>query len=90
MGRIYFEILSELGFKSIDIIEKNKLKITTKKILNQKKLEFIALVMLMLKKDYFIVIVSTTTDKKFEFIEKIASKIKYLYIENQCLFISGL
>ena len=38
--------------------------------------------MLMLKKDYFIVIVSTTTDKKFEFIEKIASKkIKYLYIE---------
>ena len=31
MGEIYFEILSELGFKSIDIIEKNKLKIDNKK-----------------------------------------------------------
>ena len=50
MGRIYFEILSELGFKSIDIIEKNKLKIDNKKDFKSKKLEFIALVMLMLKK----------------------------------------
>ena len=53
MGRIYFEILSELGFKSIDIIEKNKLKIDNKKDFKSKKLEFIALVMLMLKKRLF-------------------------------------
>ena len=37
MGRIYFEILSELGFKSIDIIEKNKLKIDNKKDFKSKK-----------------------------------------------------
>lgn len=83
MGRIYFEILSELGFKSIDIIEKNKLKIDNKKDFKSKKVRIYSSCNAdVKKKDYFIVIVSTTTDKKFEFIEKIASKkIKYLYIE---------
>lgn len=83
MGKIYYDILIELGYKSIDIIEKKKIKIETKKNLKLNKVRiFNSLNTSVKKENYFVVVVSTTTDSKFNFIKKIASnKIKYLFIE---------
>ena len=83
MGKIYFNILRELGFKSIDIIEKNKFRTDEKKDFNSIKVRIYKSYNSSIKKEnYFIVIIATTTDKKFEFIKRIASeKIKHFYIE---------
>ncbi len=83
MGKIYFNILRELGFKSIDIIEKNKFRTDEKKNFNSIKVRIYKSYNSNIKKEnYFIVIIATTTDKKFEFIKRIASeKIKHFYIE---------
>lgn len=84
MGQLYFEILKEIGFKFIDIIEKKnenirlayskrgvlKLQVTK----NFRKEHF--------SKKYQIVIISTTTDVKFTNFERIASKnTKLIFFE---------
>ncbi len=83
MGKIYYEILTELGYEFIHIIEKDKFKVESKKNLKSNKVKIFSSFNASIKKEnYFITVLSTTTDKKFEYIKKIASKkIKYLYVE---------
>ena len=84
MGQKYYSILKKLGFNITSIIENSNTNISNiiKKLKIKKKIISKNINHKHLSSKFNIVIISTTTDKKFNFFSKIASeKIKNIFIE---------